>query len=299
MRITHISDKCIDTLALVDKIRHGSKLDLGFFEVLPDTITVIAGRSGSGKSLLLDNIRNKIFEQEGFCILSFELEMLAEYQIIRSIASKESLNIEQLINETLDADKIQTLSSRAQYYVDHVSGVDDLIATCQNFVRNTPFTRVVITIDHALLVDNTSGEKVGLDNLMIQTIKLKKLLASCGKEIYFVILSQLNRNIESDDRVINPFGHLPKRSDIHGSSAIFTAADYVFVIHSPSTISGMADFYTWKKLPTTEEGRRVVWIHQLKNRFGSLIHVKCLERFDTATLEIVQTYDDRYFSDGG
>lgn len=298
MRITHISDKCTDTLSLVEKIRHGSKLDLGFFEVLPDTITVIAGRSGSGKSLLLDNIRNKIFEQEGFCVLSFELEMLAEYQIIRSIAASSSSKVDDLINATLDTAKVEALKSREQYYVDHVSSVEELIAICQNFVRMVSLPRIAITIDHALLVDTSSGEKAGLDNLMLQIIKLKKLLASCGKEIYFVILSQLNRNIEADDRVVNPFGHLPKRSDIHGSSAIFTAADYVFVIHSPSTISGMADFYTWKKIPTMEQGRRVVWIHQLKNRFGSLVHVKCIEQFDQATLIFTNTYDDRYFSEG-
>lgn len=298
MRITHVSDKCQETLSLIEKINNGSKLDLGFFEVLPDTITVIAGRSGSGKSLLLDNIRNKIFSQEGFCVLSFELEMLPQYQILRTVAASKGERLDDLLNGQLTSSQLEDIRRRPQYYVDYVSSVDEVVAITQQFVRESSYQKIVVTIDHALLVDISSGEKNGLDNLMLSLIQLKKVLSTWSKEIYFVILSQLNRNIEGDERITNPFSHIPKRSDIHGSSAIFTAADYVFVIHSPATIAGFSSFYTWKKLPVYHEGKMIVWIHQLKNRFGRLIHVECLEDFDKATLIYKQVYDDRYFSEG-
>ena len=46
-------------------------------------------------------------------------------------------------------------------------------------------------------------------------------------------LAQMNRNIESPERINNPLSHYPMRSDISSADALFQASDYVIVIHRP------------------------------------------------------------------
>lgn len=46
-------------------------------------------------------------------------------------------------------------------------------------------------------------------------------------------LAQMNRNIESPERINNFLSHYPMRSDISSADALFQASDYVIVIHRP------------------------------------------------------------------
>jgi replicative DNA helicase len=55
-----------------------------------NTLTVIGGRSGAGKTLVKDNIINKAFDLnkgENFRVLEFQFEMLSRVTAIREISS--------------------------------------------------------------------------------------------------------------------------------------------------------------------------------------------------------------------
>lgn len=291
----HIAQKITSTKELIRRLNEESKLSLGFFELLPNTITVIAGRSGSGKSLLLDLIRTNILEDENVSMLSLELEMIAEYQIMRSLASLTGKDINDIMAGDYSEEALEELSSKDLYFVESLSSVRDYHDIIFSFASKAEKPRIVVTLDHALLVNFSSSEKQALDALMWATIRLKKDIQALGKEVYFIILSQFNRDIESDARIANPYMHIPIRSDIHGSSAIFAAADYVFAIHNPSSIGGMGPLYTHKGYPVKEDGKAVIWIHGLKNRFGKLNHYMFLEEFSKGKLILKTILEDEHF----
>ena len=73
-------------------------------------------------------------------------------------------------------------------------------------------------------------------------------------------LAQMNRNIESPERINNFLSHYPMRSDISSADALFQASDYVIVIHRPE-ILGIQE-YGPSHLPTQNK----VYLHILKNR---------------------------------
>jgi len=73
-------------------------------------------------------------------------------------------------------------------------------------------------------------------------------------------IAQMNRNIESSERINNPLGHYPMRSDLSSSDAMFQGSDYVLVMHRPE-LFGIQE-YGPNRLPTNNK----VYMHMLKNR---------------------------------
>lgn len=84
-------------------------------------------------------------------------------------------------------------------------------------------------------------------------IQIKKLPLTS-----IIQLSQMNRNIESPERINNSLAHYPMRSDLSSSDAIFQASDYVLVIHRPEILN--IHEYGPDHLPTNNK----VYIHILK-----------------------------------
>ena len=140
---------------------------------------------------------------------------------------------------------------------------------------------LVVSIDHALLVQgkgfNSEQERQILNDLCRSLINLKTKFAQQKGKIIIILLSQLNRDIESPERITNANLHYPTKSDIFGSDAIYQASDYVVVIHRPATMEGIGDYYGPKQagfpkgLPLVspyDEKRQMVYWHLIKNRFG-------------------------------
>ena len=115
---------------------------------------------------------------------------------------------------------------------------------------------LIIILDHTLLVEGDS-ERGTLIDLQKMFIRVKKLSKTCILQI-----SQMNRNIETPERINNPVTHFPMRSDLAASDAIFQASDYVLAIHRPETLQ--LQFYGVNRLPVKNK----VYLHLLKVREG-------------------------------
>ena len=113
----------------------------------------------------------------------------------------------------------------------------------------------LIVYDHALLTKQVGSVLETISELERVFIQAKKLPMTS-----IIQLAQMNRNIESSERINNPTSHYPMRSDLSSSDAIFQASDYVCVIHRPE-IFGIQE-YGPNHLPTSNK----VYIHMLKNR---------------------------------
>lgn len=152
-------------------------------------------------------------------------------------------------------------------------------------------------MDHTLLTKGESGdnEKSIVDELSKIFVALKKELIRLGVKIIIIMLSQLNRDIESEKRVMNPLLHYPTKNDIFASSSVFYCSDYVIVSHKPALINGIKIHYGPgrgtkypKGLPVYNPfnpDQAMIYWHLIKNRFGKTADLMMLDNFKYSKID--------------
>lgn len=274
-------------------------------------IVTIAGMSGAGKSVLLEQIKRNACDlnrDQKLLILSYEFEMLSLDQVARSVSGKTGkstkhiysgdgnvLTEEEYSEIELEAKEI---SKRPIFYIDDVGSAEEIYNTTKYFAEYHKMKEkglsLVVTIDHVLLTKGKEGqtEQKIISDLYKYAIRLKKEFAAEGMQILIIMASQLNREIEKPERVLNNKLHYPNRTDIFGSSSIFFASDYVIVIHKPLTLDGMTSEsgYGPKSLPlfnpnNPELKQPMVYLHILKERFGTTTILSMVDSFHKSKLE--------------
>ena len=243
----------------------------------PNAIYTFAGISGSGKSSFLNSLETDLFlcnPNEEFVVLSFNFEMLSSRQVGRKISSKLNKTTQQLYSglskETLSDEELENIETEANkfkklpiYYVDLPGTVEQIRETILEFSK-LDFVKnkwLIIFLDHTLLTKGRQGEKEReiLANLQYMFMEIKKFDRNT-----IVQLSQLNRDIESTERLSNPSMHFPTRKDIFGGESVFQASDYVVVLHRPELL--LLKTYG----PAGWLVANLVYMHFLKNREGDL-----------------------------
>lgn len=236
----------------------------------PNTVYTIAGISGSGKSSIANLIQTDIVDlnpDEDIIVLTFSLEMVGFRQIGRTLSNKLKRTTSTLYSSETDLDddtfrKVVSVSNQLKkypiYFVDTPgtpTQVDTVIRTFYDeHVKNTQ-KHFIIIYDHALLTKQVGSVIETISELERVFIQAKKLPMTS-----VIQLAQMNRNIESPERINNPLSHYPMRSDLSSSDAIFQASDYVLVVHRPEILN--ISEYGPSHLPTTNK----VYMHVLKNR---------------------------------
>ena len=243
----------------------------------PNSIYTFAGISGSGKSSFLNSLETDLFEcnpDVDFVVLSFNFEMLSSRQVGRKLSNVlnkttqelySGLTTEKLSQKDMEAAKKATekIKKLPIYYVDLPGTVDEIRETILEFSK-LEFVKnkwLIITLDHTLLTKGRAGEKEReiLANLQYMFMEIKKFAKNT-----VIQLSQMNREIESVDRLNNPSMHFPTRRDIFGGESVFQASDYVIVLHRPELLLlkayGPANWLVANR----------VYMHFLKNREGEL-----------------------------
>ena len=236
----------------------------------PNTVYTIAGISGSGKSSFANEICFDIIDLnpgEDIIILLFSLEMVGFRQVGRTLSSKLRKTTSTLYSSETDLDddtfkKVVTVSNQLKeypiYFVDNPTTPMETETIIKLFydkyVKGTS-KHFVIMYDHALLTKPIGSTIETMQELERVFISSKKYPMTS-----IVQLAQMNRNIESPERINNPLSHYPMRSDISSADALFQASDYVIVIHRPE-ILGIQE-YGPSHLPTQNK----VYLHILKNR---------------------------------
>jgi replicative DNA helicase len=241
MEYKHISESVDKFIGLVDGRRKGlvKSLRVGSPKVNNvlmngfewNRIVTVCGRSSSGKSLWVEQIKREFCDLNGsqsFDILSFEFEMLATDQIARNVSGKTGYSTKYIYSaekNKVTEDEINTISYEANklktypiYYVDETGTPDEIYYTVLNFVEEKGLREskkgLVLTIDHVLLTKGKEGEseKHIIDTLCKKMIQLKKYFEANDMKIIIIMVSQLNRDIETGERVLNNKLHYPTRS---------------------------------------------------------------------------------------
>ena len=236
----------------------------------PNVVMTIAGISGSGKSSFANELTTDIIDlnpEEDIIILNFSLEMVGFRQVGRTLSNKLRRTTSTLYSSetSLDDDtfrRVVAVSNQLKeypiYFVDDPGTPMQVKETIQSFYdRHVKGTNkhFVIVYDHALLTKQVGSVIETISELERVFIQVKKLPMTS-----VIQLAQMNRNIESSERINNPLSHYPMRSDLSSSDAMFQASDYVMVIHRPE-ILGIQE-YGPSHLPTDNK----IFMHILKNR---------------------------------
>jgi len=218
--------------------------------------------------------------------------MLGIDELAKDISAKTNMSIKEIYSAgnklpssallTIQ-DYLDSMKNFPLYVVDHVGTVSNIKDTILYYCSENRLAEkqrsLVITIDHSLLIKAEDGEdeKTTIDRLYHTLIALKKYLAGIGIKVIFIVLSQLNRNIETPERITNSKLHYPNKNDLFGASSAYYSSDYVIIIHRPAQIDGLGNWYGPPRggepgLPVfnpENPKQPMIYAHIIKERFGS------------------------------
>jgi len=250
-----------------------------------NSTTVIGGRPGSGKTLMKDQIIRegfKINHGDNFRVLEFSLEMLQRVSAIREYSSLLGKSYKYLCSAdgTLTDEHLKMCleyaKERVKYPIDIVEEpctINEFKETIIRYMhhhakKNTDdkvisYANTIITLDHSLLLKKAPFEKDKMDTLY----NLGEALTDLKRKypIAFIILSQLNRNIDKPERNENgKYGNFVLESDIFGSDALLQHADTVVGLNRPG--KQRIEYYGPDKFQIRDD--KILVMHFIKCRNG-------------------------------
>ena len=255
----------------------------------PNTILTISGLSGGGKSTLSKRISNSIHENlmkagHSSFGLSFNFEMLAQKTIGREIANMGKISLQELYSSEhpLAASKMEMIfkkyhSQLFDYPLLYVEEPQD-----HKVIGNTIYyywkelckegEYLIVEIDHAVITKGLTGDnqKDKVDNLMETLNGVKKKIAYEGGNVFFIVLSQMNRDIKKIERIQIPNMHYPISSDLMASSSCEFFSDYIMFTHMPAKLNlkGYTDHNFPIRLNSGDDEIEFIYWHIVKNREG-------------------------------
>jgi len=210
-----------------------------------NTLTVIGGRPGSGKTLIKDQIIRESFTlnpNDDFRVLEFQFEMVGRTSALREFSSITGKTYKELCSagSKLSTDIInichQYAKERVKNPVDIISRpmtINQMREQVDLYMDHHKGKKTIITLDHTMLVKRAHYQNNSLDMLF----ELGEFFTQCKRDYpcLFITLSQLNRNIDNPDRAVDgKYGNYILESDIFGSDAMLQHADNLIGINRPA-----------------------------------------------------------------
>jgi len=261
------------------------------------SMVLIGGRPAAGKTLLKDQIIRESFRlnpKEDFRVLEFSLEMIGRNTAIRAYTSELGINYKQICSAegtlsdanlsrcrdyALEAIKnpVDTVEKAPtviefQYIVEEYmkkfsKQVKRQVKQKNGNITEVPFTeytKTVITVDHSILIK--CGERQSRNEMLYE---FGETLTALKRRypIIFLILSQLNRDIERPERNEDgKYGNYILPSDIFGGDALLQHCDLALGINRPG--KQKIRFYGAERYIIDDD--RLLALHFLKSRNGDV-----------------------------
>jgi hypothetical protein len=237
----------------------------------------------------------KINPDQKFRVLKFQFEMLDETNGIRKLSMNVGSDYNTLMSKEKPVDKsifqkcVDFYESTEQYdLVDVVYDpctVEEMCATIHAYMEKHKtedgFTNTLITIDHSALFRVGKGQKDKFE--MLYT--LGEALTEMKKKfpVAFLVLSQLNRNVEAIERTKDgTYGNYILDSDLYGSDSLLQHADVVLGINRP--FNRRIKFYGPEKYIINDPDLLIFHILKSRNGFMGMNFY----RLDSTVMRIIE-----------
>jgi len=264
------------------------------------TITIVGARPGTGKTLFMEQLISDIIDHntdQEFRVLKFQMEMVDETNGIRKLSLNTGSDYNTLMSKGGNPVDEKVFYKCVEYYEKSIDKdfinvvydsctVDEMCATIhyemeKHKKEDGEFTNMLITIDHSALFRVGRGQKDKFE--MLNSLGEALTIMKKKYPIAFVVLSQLNRNIDSPDRQRDgEYGNYVLDSDIYGSDALLQHADVVMGINKPS-IRKIRQYGPERFIINDED---MLIFHFLKSRNGTTR--MSFFKLDRSTMRIVE-----------
>jgi replicative DNA helicase len=254
----------------------------------PGKLYIIGGRPGTGKSafsnqLIFDALDRAAIYKRNVAVFYWSFEMPGYQQLLRTASKTTHLQLADLysVDQVLgkkDFDRfVQSVTPYAKYPIyfrNKAVNAKQIQDSCTIFAEKYPDTQIINLIDHSRLVPGQEDK---------ETERLNTLSKACmgmqsNLNVINILLSQLNRNIEKEDRAKNQYQ--PLLSDLFGGDSVGQDAHVVMIIQRPNDLYGITAKYCG------EEPVGLLAVHLEKNRDGFLGMVPF--DFDGSTFTITE-----------
>jgi replicative DNA helicase len=237
--------------------------------IQPATLYVVGGRPGVGKSAFSNRLLFDLYEtnsMENVVTLYWNFEMPNYKQIIREASNKLQRSVNQLLSsEELVAieyrDKLKQLAEKMNdypmYFMDK-SKKPSFISRVNDALKNKGVNLIINIGDHTRLVSKEH-------HIMTEEEKITEYLSEQQKccvqqESVGILLSQLNRSIETPDRIAG--GAVPLLSDFFGADSVGQFANVAMILQRPEMYQ-QDKYREWST-------KNLLVAHVVKNRDGEV-----------------------------
>tara|TARA_R110000823_G_scaffold98992_4_gene213891 strand:- start:6430 stop:7446 length:1017 start_codon:yes stop_codon:yes gene_type:complete len=219
-----------------------------------NTLTVVGARPGVGKTLFMEQLVTEVIalnKDQDFQVLQFQFEMPEKSLGMRAFSAITQKNYGVLHSkyESLDED----IYDKCRHYTSSLNKnnkvfsvyrpctVDEFCASIHyHFEQNVKiidekkiYPKLLVTVDHSALFKKAKYEKDRFE--MLYNLGEALTFMKRTYPLTFVILSQLNRNIDDPKRALEgTYGNYILDSDLFGADALLQHADIVLGINKPA-----------------------------------------------------------------
>lgn len=127
----------------------------------------------------------------------------------------------------------EQISKYPIYYIDCPGTTEEIENTIKYFQSTYSDRWLIVILDHTLLTRSKAGDKERETLYELQKVFMQAKKVGLTTIIQ---LSQMNREIEGNERILNATMHYPMRRDVFGGDSVFQASDYVIVLHRPEIL---------------------------------------------------------------
>ena len=251
----------------------------------PGKMYVVAGRPGVGKSAFSNQLIFDLLDRnigKNLLILYWSFEMPGYQQILRA----GSKGINKQVGELLSVEK-RLENAEYKKFKDEVLKYGNYPVYFNNVPRDIEFIKeanvdiankrpdsvVVNVFDHSrLILSNREMELQKLNDVSKGCMWMQSQLGCIN-----ILLSQLNRNIESEHRAKAQYQ--PLLTDLFGGDSIGQDAHVVMMLQRPHDLYGITDKYC------NEDPKGLLAVHIEKNRDGLLGMIPYEAEMSTFTIK--------------
>jgi replicative DNA helicase len=177
---------------------------------------------------------------------------------------------------------LRSFANQQEYYVPFSGDVEEFKATCYEIAKRNPNKKLIITLDHTLLSKRLKEKN---DSELQTSIALAVVELRQKLDAFIILLNQMNQNIESNERIINPDSHYPGKKDIHLGAQIWWACDIVMMMHRPIVLG------ITKYGPNRLNTDHLIHVNIIKNRQGVIGDVFLKEDFSHVRIHYAKMKD--------